>query len=387
MAVKKDYYDIMGLSKNASDDEIKKAFRKLAKKYHPDLNPGNKDAEIKFKEVNEAYEVLSNKESRMKYDQFGHAGVDPNFANSYTSSGHRGASPFDIEFDLGDIFSNFFKDDFGSSRQNINPNAPMRGSNINVVVSLSFEEAAKGCNKKISYNIVDVCKNCNGLGAKSKNEIKTCPSCNGSGRIEVTQRSMFGFMRTESLCTRCNGTGKVLITPCNVCKGSGFVNTQKEIEITIPEGVDNSHILKVAKKGNAGKNYGPPGDLNIRVEIQPHPLFTRKEGTNVYCEIPITFTQAVLGAQISVPTLNGNVSYKLHEGTQSGDIFRLKGKGIKNITFRSYGDQFVKVSVEVPRNLSQSQKKLLKSFENSLQDENYQKRKGFLKRIRDLFGD
>jgi molecular chaperone DnaJ len=384
LANKKDYYEIMGLSRGASEAEIKRAFRGLAKKYHPDVNPGNKDAELKFKEINEAYEILSNKESRARYDQFGHAGVDPNYANT----GYGAQSPFGDDFDIGDIFSSFFGGGFAENftrNHGVNPNSPTAGSDRSVDLSISFEEAVNGTTKSVSYGAIDLCRHCSGTGAKGgSNDVKNCSACGGSGRITTSRKTPFGVMQTAQICGSCRGKGTVISNPCRFCSGAGLVNSNREIHIDIPAGIDNDQILKVSGKGDAGRNSGPFGDLLVHINVRPHSVFERK-GTNIWCEIPITFTQAALGAEISVPTIDGRVTYKIHEGTQSGDVFKLKNKGVKNINGYGRGDQFVKVIVEVPKNLSPNQKEMLRNFESASQDKNYQNRRGFFDKIKDLF--
>ena len=386
LADKRDYYEVMGVDKTASEDEIKKAFRKLAKKYHPDLNPGDKEAEAKFKEVNEAYEVLSNKDSRAKYDQFGHAGVDPNYG---AGGAGWGGSPFSGDIDLGDIFSSFFGGGFGGfsgQRYRKNPNAPMAGSDISVSVSLTFEEAAKGCKKEISYRVIENCKECAGTGAEKGSSAKTCPTCHGTGQTMVTQRTAFGVVQTSRTCDRCHGQGKIIEKPCRSCSGTGHVSRSKKIEINVPAGIDQGQILNVSGHGNAGRNGGPSGDLHVLINIKPHEVFKR-QGFDVYCELPITFAQATLGCEVTVPTLDGKVSYSIHEGTQPGDVFKLRGKGIQKLHSRGRGDQFVKVVIEVPRNLSVKQKTALKEFESLASEENYQKRKSFFEKIKSMFGE
>ena len=385
MADKRDYYEVMGVPKNASEDEIKKAYRKLAKQYHPDLNPGDKDAEAKFKEVNEAYEVLSDKDKRARYDQFGHAGVDPSFG------GGAGGDPFGGDpfggVDLGDIFSSFFGGGgFGGGRRQANPNAPRRGSDTEAVLNISFEEAAKGCKKNITYSRIDSCAACGGSGAEKGTQPKTCPQCSGTGQVRISQRTPFGVVQTSRGCDRCSGTGKVIEHPCKDCGGTGRVKRQKTIEVTVPAGVDDDQVLQMGGLGNAGANGGPAGDLHVYVNVRPHPIFERK-GNDVWCEMPITFTQAALGAEVTVPTLDGRVSYQVHEGTQPGDIFKLRGKGIQNLNGRGRGDQYIKVTIEVPKNLSQKQKDILKEFDQSAEDKNYQKRKTFFDKIKDMFGE
>ena len=361
----------------------------MAKKYHPDLNPGNKEAEAKFKELNEAYEVLSDKNKKARYDQFGHAGVDPNYGAG-SGNASWGGSPFSQDFDIGDIFSSFFGGDFGgfgsNGRRHSNPNAPRRGSDIKASVTLTFEEAAKGCKKNISYSVIDTCKECSGTGAKKGTSKKTCPECNGRGQTVVSQRTPFGVVQTSRTCSRCNGSGQIIESPCHSCSGTGQVKTNKTVEVNIPAGIAEGQILNVNSHGNAGKNGGPSGDLHLYINVKPHSFFERK-GFDIYCEIPITYAQASLGAEIIVPTLDGKVSYPIHEGTQTGDIFRLKGKGISKLNGYGHGDQYVKVTIEVPKNLSKAQKDLLREFDSLLDDSSYQKRKGFFKKIKDLFGE
>ncbi len=381
MADKKDYYEVLGVDRGASDDEIKKAYRQAAKKYHPDLNPGDKEAEAKFKEVNEAYEVLSDKEKRARYDQFGHAGVDPNYGAGAGGAGFGGFGDFG---DIGDIFSSFFGGGFGGQRSN--PNAPRRGSDVSTGVTISFEEAAKGCKKTVRVTAIDGCTDCKGTGAAEGSTPKTCPSCHGTGHIKVVQRTPFGQMQTQRPCDQCRGTGRIIEKPCRTCGGKGKVRRTRDIEVNIPAGIDDGQILAVRGKGDAGINGGPAGDLNIAVSVRPHPIFERS-GTDVYCEIPITFVQAALGADIDVPTLDGKVNLKIREGTQPGDKFRLKGKGIVRTNSSYRGDQYVIVNVEVPKNLTSAQKKALKDFESQSSEGNYSKRKGFFEKVKDAFKD
>ena len=328
MADKRDYYEVLGVAKGASEDEIKKAYRKLAKKYHPDLNPGDKEAESKFKEVNEAYEVLSDQEKRARYDQFGHAGVDPNFGG-----GAAGGSPFQGGFDFTDIFDSFFGG-FGGGSRRANPNAPRRGSDVQANIVISFEEAAKGCKKTVTYQQIETCSDCHGTGAAAGTSPKTCDHCHGTGQVRISQRTPFGVVQSTQTCDRCGGTGKIVETPCKTCDGKGRVRRHKSLEITVPAGIDDEQILNVSGKGNAGANGGPAGDLHVYVSVRPHPIFERR-GSDVWCEMPITFTQAALGADVEVPTLDGKVSYHVHEGTQPGDVFRLKGKGIQGLNSRT----------------------------------------------------
>ncbi len=381
MADKRDYYEVLGVQKGASEDEIKKAYRGLAKKYHPDLHPGDKDAEAHFKEVNEAYEVLSDKDKRARYDQFGHAGVDPNFGG-----GAGGGGPFAGGIDFTDIFDSFFGGGFGGSTRRANPNAPRRGSDVETQVAVSFEEAAKGCKKTVEYQQIETCDDCHGTGAAAGTSPKTCPNCNGSGQVRISQRTPFGVVQSTQTCDRCHGTGKLIDTPCKTCDGKGRVRRKKTIEITVPAGIDDEQILNVGGRGNAGLNGGPSGDLHVYINVRPHPIFERR-GTDVWCEMPITFTQAALGADVEVPTLDGKVSYHVHEGTQPGDVFRLKGKGIQSLHSRGRGDQYVQVTVEVPKNLTEKQKDLLRQLDSDTGDKNYQKRKSFFSKFKDMFGD
>ena len=384
MATKRDFYEVMGLNKGASDDEIKKAFRKLAKKYHPDLNPGDKTAEKNFKEVNEAYEVLSDKDKRARYDQFGHAGVDPSYG-----AGAAGGNPFSDDIDLGDIFNSFFGGGFGggfSSRKQANPNAPRRGSDTEATINISFEEAAKGSKKNISYRVTEKCSDCNGSGAAPGTSSKTCPICHGTGQTRVTQRTPFGVIQTARTCDKCYGSGKVIENPCRKCSGTGRNQNTKTVEVNVPAGIDEGQILKISGHGNAGVNGGPSGDLHVYINVKPHPIFERR-GFDVWCEIPITFVQAALGSEITVPTIDGKVSYSIHEGTQAGDVFKLRGKGIEHIGSKRRGDQFVRINIEVPKNLSHKQKELLREFENEVTESNYQKRKGFFEKLKSVFGE
>lgn len=377
MADKRDYYEVLGVNKGASDDEIKKAYRQAAKKYHPDLHPGDKEAEEKFKEVNEAYEVLSDKEKKARYDQFGHAGVDPNYG-----AGGAG-SPFGQDIDFGDIFSSFFGG-FGG-RRSANPNAPRRGSDIETQLYISFEEAAKGCKKTVQYQAVSTCKDCNGTGAQKGTSPKTCSACGGRGQVTINQRTPFGVVQTSRPCDACKGRGKIIETPCRTCNGRGQVRRKKTVEVNIPAGINDDQVLNVAGHGNSGTNGGPAGDLHVYIGIRPHPIFERR-GDDVWCDLPITFTQAALGATVTVPTLDGKASYDIHEGTQPGDVFKLKGKGIQHLGSKGRGDQYVKVVIEVPKNLNSKQKQLIREFDSAVSEKNYQKRKGFMDKLKDIFG-
>ncbi len=367
---KRDYYEVLGVSKGASDDEIKKAYKKLARKYHPDLNPDNKEAEEKFKEANEAYEILSDREKRGRYDQFGHAGVDPNFG--------AGGGGFDGSFDfgdLGDIFGSFFGGGFGGGRRT-NPNAPQRGESVRMSLILSFEEAAFGCEKAVTVERLEPCPSCQGSGCAEGTTPEVCPDCHGTGTVQVRRQTPMGVFATSSPCTRCGGKGKIIHQPCRECRGAGSVRKRKTIQASIPAGIDNGQTISIRGQGNAGKNGGPAGDLLITITVRPHEIF-RREGTSVLCEAPITFAQAVLGAELEIPTIDGKVKYDLPEGTQSGTTFRLKGKGIPSINGRGRGDQYVTVYIETPRNLTKEQKEALKKFAELMGDGDVEERKGF----------
>lgn len=380
---KRDYYDVLGVDKSVNDDDLKKAYRKAAKKYHPDLHPGDAEAEKKFKEVNEAYEVLSNKEKRARYDQFGHAGVDPNFSAG-GQGGYGGGFTGDFG-DLGDIFSSFFGGGFGGG-QRANPNAPRRGNDASAAVNVSFEEAAKGCKKTIKITKIDNCPDCGGSGAEKGSLPKTCPVCHGSGQVTSVQRTPFGQMRTQHVCDNCRGSGKIVDKPCHTCAGKGRIRHTVEKTVEIPAGIDDGQIINLRGGGDAGINGGPSGDLRINVNMRPHPFFERK-GFDVYCDIPITFAQAALGAEITVPTLDGKVKFTIHEGTQPGDEFKLKGKGIQRLNYIGKGDEYVKIVVEVPKDLSKAQKDKLMEIDGITTEKNYKKKKSFSEKVKDFLGD
>ncbi len=383
MADKRDYYEVLGVSKDASADDLKKAYRKLAKQYHPDMNPGDKTAEAKFKEVNEAYEVLNDPAKRQRYDQFGHAGIDPSYGAG-GGSGFGGAGGFG-GFDVGDIFESFFGGNFGGfggSSRTRNPNAPIRGNDINVTIGLSFMEAAKGCKQKIQIQRLEQCETCGGTGAKKGTSPETCSECGGTGQVKVQQRTPIGIIQTTRTCTRCNGKGKVIKEPCSSCRGMGRVRHGRTLEVSVPAGIDDGQTFMLRGQGDQGINGGPAGDVNIMVTLRPDELFER-DGFDVWCDIPITFSQAVLGDEITVPTIDGKVKYEVPEGTQSGTVFRLRNKGIQYVNGRGRGDQYVKVNIEVPRNLSSKQKDVLKDFEKLTSDKNYEKRKTFFDRLKD----
>lgn len=377
MAEKRDYYAVLGVDKNASEDEIKKAYRKMAKKYHPDLHPGDSEAEKNFKEVSEAYEVLSDSTKKARYDQFGHAGVDSNYGAGNGSGFGGGFGDFG---DIGDIFSQFFGGGFGGGGR-ANPNAARRGGDVSATVNLSFEEAAKGCKKTIRVTKIETCQSCGGSGAEKGTSTKTCPGCHGTGQINVTQRTPFGQMQTTRVCDQCRGTGKIIEKPCRECAGKGRIRKSTNVSVDIPAGIDDGQVINMRGGGDSGVNGGPSGDLHINIVVRPHPIFER-EGYDVYCQVPVTFSQAALGSEITVPTLDGNVKFTIHEGTQPGDEFKLRGKGIQRLRYSGRGDQYVKIVVEVPKNMSKKQKEILKQFEEESNDNNYKQRKTFFEKLK-----
>ena len=388
MAEKRDYYEVLGIGKNAIDAEIKSAYRKLAKKYHPDLNPGDKTAEEKFKEVNEANDVLSDPEKRKRYDQFGFAGVDPNYGAGQGGYGGGFGGGFGGAggVDLGDIFGDLFGGGFGgfggSSRAN--PNAPRKGHDIQASVILTFEEAAHGCTKKVTLNRQQTCPDCNGSGCEPGSSPETCTQCNGRGYVVTQQRTPFGVMQSQQPCPHCGGRGTIIKNPCKTCRGTGKTSARKTLEVKIPAGIDDDQNIALRGQGDAGTNGGPAGDVIVHVTVKTDNVFER-DGYDVYVRVPITYSQAVLGAEIEVPTVDGKVAQKIPEGTQSGTKFRLRGQGIQYLNGRGRGDQYVIVDVEIPKKLNRTQREALNAFEDSLKDDNYEKRKGFFKNLKDRF--
>ena len=372
MADKRDYYEVLGLSKGATDDEIKKAYRQLAKKYHPDMNPGDKVAENKFKEVNEAYDVLGDPDKKAKYDQYGHAAFDP--SSGFGGGGFGGGFGFD-GFDISDIFSNIFGG--GSSRRQ---NGPVRGEDIRYRLTLSFEEAVFGCKKDISYQRVQKCPECSGSGAAKGTSAKTCPDCQGRGQVKVQQRTPFGVMQSTTTCSKCRGTGKIIETPCKNCRGSGFVKASKKLEVSIPAGIDDGQGVVLRGEGCDGRNGGTAGDLVITVNVRPHAFFER-EGSDIYCDIPVTYADMTLGAKITVPTIDGTETIDIPEGTQTGTTFTLKGKGVKIVNTQKRGNMYVTAVIETPKGLDRKQKELLKQFSDSLKDSNHSKKEKFSKKF------
>ncbi len=378
MADKRDYYEVLGVPKGSSADEIKKAYRQAAKKYHPDLNKDNPEAAAeKFKEVNEAYEVLSDDQKRAAYDQYGHAGVDPNagFGGGGFGGGFGG-------FDMGDIFDSFFGGGFGGSARA--SNGPRRGGDIQQEVELTFKEAAFGVERDIGVLRVEECDDCKGSGAANGSSPETCAVCHGSGQVKSTQRTPLGNFVTQRTCSACGGKGTIIKNPCSKCSGKGRVRRRKNISVKIPAGIDNGQTISVRGEGDRGTRGGSSGDLFVTIRIKPHDFFKR-EGNTVLCEIPITFVQATLGCDIEIPTIDGFVNYHIPEGTQTDTVFKIKGKGIPSLRGYGRGEQHVRVKVEVPKNLSQRQKELLREFDKEVSGNCYKQSKSWKDRLKDLF--
>lgn len=373
MADKRDFYEVLGLSKGASESEIKKAYRKLAMKYHPDKNPGDKEAEEKFKEVNEAYEILSDPEKKNRYDKFGHAGVDPN-AGFGGGAGFGGFSGGGFGFD--DIFD-MFGGGFGfGGRRTSQRRGPQRGRDVQKSITIDFTEALFGCTKEIELSKNVRCKTCNGEGTAPGTSKKTCETCGGSGQVSQVTNTPFGRIQNVTTCPNCNGTGQVIETPCPDCGGQGFTRKKVKIKVDIPAGVDNDSIVTLRGQGEPGPNGGPEGDLYIVINVRPHEVYKRK-GYNLYLEMPITYEQAVLGDKLKVPGFGETYSYSIEAGTQSGSEFRLRGKGVTNPKNGRKGDLFVKVVVEIPTKLSLKEKKAIKTMGEAMSDKVHPKKKKF----------
>lgn len=392
---KRDYYEVLGVAKNADDAAIKKAYRVLAKKYHPDMNPGDKEAEKKFKEASEAYAILSDPEKRRQYDQFGHAAFE---------GGAGGAGGFDFSsMDFGDIFGDIFGDFFGGGSRRAS-NGPMRGANVRASVRISFEEAVFGCEKELELVLKDECPNCHGSGAKPGTTPETCTKCGGKGKVMYTQQSLFGMVQNVQTCPDCNGTGKIVREKCPQCHGNGFVSNKKKISVSIPAGIDNGQSVRIREKGEPGTNGGPRGDLLVEVLISSHPIFQRQD-MNLYSTAPISFAQAALGGEIRISTIDGDVLYTVKPGTQTDTRIRLKGKGVPSLRNKNVrGDQYVTLVVQVPDSLSADAKEALRRYDelsgNSLKSQNgassggkkegRAKKKGFkdvINDVKDVFND
>jgi len=374
---KRDYYEVLGVDRSTGDADLKKAYRKLAKQYHPDINPGNQEAESKFKEINEAYEVLSDPQKRQQYDKFGHAGMN--------GTGFEGFSGFGgFDFGVEDIFESFFGGSaFGRGTRNQKA-GPRRGSDMKYSLNISFNEAAFGVNKEIRINRMQVCSACNGSGAKAGTSPQTCRHCNGTGQVRHVQATPFGQMVNMRTCDVCRGEGTIITNPCEDCHGSGRKQKSTTLNIDIPAGIDNGQTISLRGEGEPGVKGGSAGDLYVNIRVQPHPIFTR-DGYNVVCEVPITFTQAALGVEMDIPTLEGTMKYSIPEGTQTGTVFRLRNKGIKHLRSNSRGDQFVKVNVEVPTKLNVKQREILRQFAEISGDDSFEQRKNFFNKMKDLF--
>lgn len=378
MADKRDYYEVLGVDKSADADTLKKAYRKMAKQYHPDMNPGNAEAEAKFKEVNEAYDVLSDPEKKQIYDQYGHEGLDPSSGMGGGGFGGFGGAGMDF----GDIFSSFFGGGMGGggSRRN----TPTRGEDLSIRLTLTFEEAAFGCKKEINYSRVEACSECGSSGAAKGTSPETCSRCHGTGNVTITQRTMFGMMQSQKPCDACRGRGKVVKTPCKNCNGKGYVKLNKKLDVSIPAGIDNGGRICLRGQGNSGLNGGSYGDLYIVIALRPHEIFER-DNYDLYCEVPVSYADLVLGAEIDVPTLEGTVKYSIPEGTQSGTQFTIRDKGIVVVNSKRHGDLHFTVMLETPKNLSSDAKDALRHFAELCNEGNYTKKNKFADKLSKLF--
>ena len=361
---KRDYYEVLGVKKNATDEELKKAYRKLAKQNHPDLNPGDKAAEARFKEINEAYEVLSDKDKRAKYDQFGFAGVDPNFGAGGAGGGFGGFGGFD----MGDLFGSFFGGSgfggFGGGG-GASRTGPAKGSTVRTSLTLTLEEAAFGCEKDVNIQHVEACDVCGGTGCEPGTTAEICPECHGSGQVRVQQRTVFGTMSTSTVCPNCRGEGKIIHQKCKACGGSGGVRRQKKVHIKVPAGIDNGQAISVRGQGDMGRNGGPAGDLIVGINVMPHARL-RREGSHIYLDQAVSVYQAAMGGEIEIPSLDGKIKCKVEPGTQPGTTLRLRGKGVPVLNGRGQGDQYVTIRVEIPRNLNEAQKEALRKFAETM---------------------
>ena len=377
MADKRDYYEVLGLQKGADDASIKKAYRSLAKKYHPDMNQGDSEAEAKFKEVNEAYAVLSDAEKKAQYDQFGHAAFEPG-----AGAGGAGFGGFSDFGDIGDIFGSFFGGGFGGSSAR-RANAPTRGEDVSVRVTIGFEDAVFGTKKDVSFNKIQKCPDCSGSGAAKGTSAETCSTCGGSGQRRITQRLGGMAFQSTTTCDKCRGTGKIIKNPCQNCRGTGYIKINKKLSVSTPAGIDDGERIALRSQGCDGRNGGPAGDLIITVYVKPHNIFER-DGYNLYCEVPITVAEATLGAEIDVPTLEGNQKFTIPEGTQPSTRFTLRGKGVPYVNNSGRrGDIIFTVSIEIPKGLNEKQKEKMREFADACGESNYSKKTGFFKRIFD----
>ncbi|MFR3424809.1 MAG: molecular chaperone DnaJ [Lachnospiraceae bacterium] len=385
---KRDYYEVLGVDRGADEATIKKAYRQLAKKYHPDMNPGDKEAEKKFKEASEAYAVLSDAEKRRQYDQFGHAAFEQG------GGGAGGFGGFDFNGgDMGDIFGDIFGDSFGGGRSRRANNGPMKGANVRTAVRITFEEAVFGCEKQLDLNLKDECTTCHGTGAKPGTSPETCPKCGGKGQIVYTQQSLFGTVRNVQTCPDCNGSGKIVKEKCADCHGSGYITNRKKIAVTIPAGIDNGQSIRIREKGEPGVNGGPRGDLLVEVQVERHPIFQRQD-MNIYSTAPVTFAQAALGGQIHITTVDGDMAYDIKPGTQTDTKIRLKGKGVPSLRNKNIrGDHYVTLVVQVPTKLNEEAKEYLRKYDEAVNGkindskQEKPKKKSFMEKIKETFED
>ena len=385
---KRDYYEVLGVDRGADEATIKKAYRQLAKKYHPDMNPGDKEAEKKFKEASEAYAVLSDAEKRRQYDQFGHAAFEQG------GGGAGGFGGFDFNGgDMGDIFGDIFGDLFGGGRSRRANNGPMKGANVRTAVRITFEEAVFGCEKQLDLNLKDECTTCLGTGAKPGTSPETCPKCGGKGQIVYTQQSLFGTVRNVQTCPDCNGSGKIVKEKCADCHGSGYITNRKKIAVTIPAGIDNGQSIRIREKGEPGVNGGPRGDLLVEIQVERHPIFQRQD-MNIYSTAPVTFAQAALGGQIHITTVDGDMAYDIKPGTQTDTKIRLKGKGVPSLRNKNIrGDHYVTLVVQVPTKLNEEAKEYLRKYDEAVNGkindskQEKPKKKSFMEKIKETFED
>lgn len=375
---KRDYYEVLGVDKNADDATIKKAYRALAKKNHPDVNPGDKEAEERFKEINEAYQVLSNPQKRAQYDQFGHDGPQGFGGNSGAYSDFSGFGGFGGGFE--DIFSSFFGGGSGGTHRN----GPVPGDDLRYDLTITLDEAAFGCEKEINLVRDEECPECHGTGAKPGSKVDNCPNCGGTGQERVTQNTPFGRIQNVRTCTKCRGTGKIINEPCAKCRGRGKLRVSKRKTVKIPAGIADGQVLTIRGQGCLGERGGEPGDLLIVVSVKKHKLF-RRDGDNLYIEMPITFTQAALGAELDVPTLRKPVKYRFPEGTQPGQMFCIRGEGVNHLRGNGKGDLYVTAVVEIPKKLTEKQKEILRQFDGTVSGSQYEKKKSFFDRVKDAF--
>ena len=389
MADKRDYYEVLGVDRNADDAALKKAYRQLAKKYHPDVNPGDKEAEAKFKEATEAYSVLSDPAKRKQYDQFGHAA----FENG-GGGGAGGFGGFDFSgSDMGDIFGDIFGDLFGGGSRRRPNNGPTKGANLRARVNITFEEAVFGCDKELEITLKDECTTCHGTGAKPGTSPVTCPRCNGEGQIVYTQQSMFGMVRNVQTCPDCHGTGKIIKEKCSACRGTGYTSSRKKIQVSVPAGIDNGQSIRIREKGEPGVNGGPRGDLLVEVNVARHPIFQRQD-MNIFSTAPITYAQAALGGDVKISTVDGDVVYTVKPGTQTDTRIRLKGKGVPSLRNKNIrGDHYVTLVVQVPTGLNEEAKEALRRFDEACGnrsaeakgDGSEKKKKSFMDKLKETF--